>query len=76
MAMAFRMGAIDYEGEYKGNFMNSIKAHGLGKITYENGMQYTGQFTDGKIQETGEIEITFPDQSIYKGTWDKKIISG
>jgi hypothetical protein len=49
MAMAFRMGAINYEGEYAGNFMHSIKANGQGKISYENGMQYVGQFIDGKI---------------------------
>ena len=27
-AMAFRMGALNYEGEHKGNFMQFIKAHG------------------------------------------------
>jgi hypothetical protein len=37
-------------------------------------MQYVGQFTEGKIQETGEIQIVFPDKSIYKGTWVEKMI--
>ena len=75
-AMAFRMGAVDYEGEHVGNFMQSLKAHGKGKITYKGGLQYTGNFIDGKIQESGEIEIQYPDKSVYKGAWKKKITEG
>ena len=53
--MAFRMNAMNYEGEYSGNFMHLIKAHGKVKITYQNGKTFEGTFIDGKLQETGEI---------------------
>ena len=48
-AMAFRMGAQNYEGEYIGNFMHLIKANGKGKITFQNGLSYKANFVDGKI---------------------------
>ena len=75
-AMAFRMGALSYEGEYIGNFMHLIKAHGKGKITYQSGLSYQGNFVDGKIQENGEVKITYPDKSVFKGNWRNKVLEG
>ena len=76
-ALAFRMGVAKYEGETTGNFMHSIKAHGKGKVTYESGGEsFSGKFINGKLQETGEIEIQYPNKSIYKGTWKNKIFEG
>ena len=76
-ALAFRMGAVKYEGETTGNFMHSIKAHGRGKVTFESGGEsFSGKFINGKLQETGEIEIHYPNKSIYKGTWRNKIFEG
>ena len=54
--MAYRMNAEKYEGEYIGNFMHLIKAHGKGTVTYESGKSFSGRFVNGKLQETGEIE--------------------
>ena len=70
------MDAAKYEGEYTGNFMHSIKAHGKGKVTYENGKSFSGRFVNSKLQETGEIEIQYPDKSAYKGTWRDKVFEG
>ena len=75
-AMAFRMDAVSYEGEYTGKFMHLIKANGKGKITFNNGKSFSGTFIDGKLQETGEIEIIFPDKSLYKGTWRDTVWEG
>jgi hypothetical protein len=51
------MGADDYEGEFTGNFLQSIKAHGKGKISYKSGLQYTAVFDEGKMELTGDIQI-------------------
>lgn len=75
-AVAIRMGAHDYEGEVIGNFPEKYKAHGKGELTYSNGERYVGLFIDGKIQETGEIEIHYNDKSVYKGEWKDKEITG
>ena len=48
-ALAFRMNALNYEGEYTGNFMHLIKPHGKGKLTLQNGKTLEGRFIDGKI---------------------------
>ena len=69
------MDAEKYKGEYTGNFMHSIKAHGKGTVTYY-GTSFSGRFVNGKLQETGEIEIQYPDKSAYKGTWRDKIFEG
>ena len=74
--MAFRMHAVSYEGDISGNFMHLIKAHGQGVITFHDGHSYKGIFIDGKIQETGPIEITYPDKSVYKGQWKNKSVEG
>ena len=70
------MDAEKYEGEYTGNFMHLIKAHGKGKVTYKSGKSLSGRFVNGKLQETGEIEIQYPDKSAYKGTWRDKVFEG
>jgi hypothetical protein len=75
-AMAFRMDAMSYEGEYTGKFMHLIKANGKGKITLHTGKAIQGTFIDGKLLESGEIEIFYPDKSIYKGTWRDTILEG
>ena len=56
--------------------MHLIKAHGHGKVTYKDGKSFSGKFIDGKLQETGQIEIVNIDKSVYKGTWRDRVLEG
>lgn len=59
---------------YTGEKNAKGEKHGTGKMEYENGNVYEGQWVDGVRQ--GKGKITFANKSSYEGTWSNDKIAG
>ena len=48
--------------------------HGTGKMTYEDGSVYQGEWRDGK--KRGKGTMTYADGDVYEGKWDEDVFHG
>ncbi|CAD8115348.1 unnamed protein product [Paramecium sonneborni] len=60
---------------YEGYWHND-KYHGNGRIIYENGNVYIGQFQEGQYDGEGFLKNTDQNNIIYEGQWSKGIKNG
>ncbi len=63
-----------YTGWFKGRRAEGYVPHGRGKITWEDGCSYSGQWKDGKMHGRGLM--SWEDGSSYAGQWEEGRRSG
>ncbi len=56
-----------YTGWYQGNRMHGYRQHGRGKIRWQDGSFYSGQWKNGKMHGRGVM--SWEDGSSYAGQW-------
>ncbi|RTG88878.1 uncharacterized protein DC041_0011728 [Schistosoma bovis] len=61
--------------EYIGDVVDGIR-HGFGTYTDSNGLQYTGQWKNGKKQGKGRLNYTTDGSIHYDGEWDSGLRHG
>ncbi|XP_039253379.2 uncharacterized protein LOC120330484 [Styela clava] len=54
-----------YKGEYKLNESRTIERDGVGTHTTSNGMRYTGQWSQDKMNGNGVLDL--PSGAVYEG---------
>ncbi|KAH9592382.1 Alsin [Schistosoma haematobium] len=63
------------KSEYIGDVVDGIR-HGFGTYTDSNGLQYTGQWKNGKKQGKGRLNYTTDGSIHYDGEWDSGLRHG
>eukprot|EP00039_Didymoeca_costata_P004082 m.71231 g.71231 ORF g.71231 m.71231 type:complete len:155 (-) comp12226_c0_seq6:632-1096(-) len=60
--------------KYKGEIQEQHTKHGHGVQVWGNGMQYEGEYVDGKMH--GKGKVSFPNGDYYEGDFEDNIIQG
>lgn len=60
--------------QYDGQISSDGKFHGHGKIVYENGESYDGEWHAGQRHGTGTYR--YSDGGVYVGNWEQDRING
>lgn len=56
---------------YEGSFNDSSEFHGKGKMTYNDGRVYEGDFANCEYH--GKGKMTYPDGRIEEGNWENGV---